>query len=136
MPVGLIMQLCWVATSGKWVVSSRSYCNINENTFGSSVSVWDVFECHLAKAGLSADDLNKDRLYTFLLSDSRWNQGASDKLYLMSIFDRVNKSAVTDDKIKTSKLPRLLSRRYSVQECFSKGQLVGILRKQYQYINQ
>lgn len=50
----------------------------------------------------------------------------------MSVFDRVNKCAVEEDAVKKSQIPRLRSRRITINDAFSNGQLPLILKKSYQ----
>lgn len=77
--------------------------------------------------------MDHDRLYTFLLIDPAFSKhvSAQKDIYLMSVFDRLNKCAVVDDSIKKSKMPRLHSKRIAIQDAFSKGQLPSILKKNY-----
>ena len=76
--------------------------------------------------------MNSDRLYTFLLAEPHFDKHIPKRnLYLMSVFDRVNKCAVEDDIVKKSNIPRLHSKRISIKDAFSEGQLPGIIKKNY-----
>ena len=78
--------------------------------------------------------MNPDRLYTFLLSDPRFDPRIqSFGVYLMSVFDRLKKCAVEEDSVKKSQIPRLRSRRISVTDAFSCGNLPVMLKKAYQF---
>ncbi len=59
--------------------------------------------------------MHRDRLYTFLLAEPYFNSHIPKRnLFLMSVFDRVNKCAVEDDAVKKSNIPRLHSKRISI----------------------
>ncbi len=128
------MQVCWCRD--KWVIASRSYANINTRRFGSSCTIWESFETALNSYGLSPEDMNRDRLYTFLLQDPAFCGSIKSKgLYLLSIFDRVAKSAVVEDQVKESSLPRISSKKVSVREYVGRDRLVPLLHGLYKKVN-
>jgi hypothetical protein len=104
------------------------------------VRVWDAFTELLKARDLGVEDLNQDRLYTFLINHPRffrqYSLSLGGEIYLMSVFDRVGKSAVHADVVKESKLPRLQSKRFTVYELFAQGQFIAKVRKMYQTVNE
>lgn len=98
-----------------------------------------IMEALLAKHSVSLDTLNKQYIYTFLIgTDSKDGQSSSiaisqnSKLYLISVFDRVEKTSAPKDP-KIASINHITVKQTSVNEAIFRNRFASILSATLEY---
>ncbi len=80
-PYGLLFQA--VCVEGLWTLASPNTCFLNDKTFGSECSVFDKFEVMLKAKGLSLNNLDIDKVYTFIMGCNEFSLFPLKSEYLL-----------------------------------------------------